>query len=171
MITPVNIRDRLWSLTRKCVVLLSISLATGQVSWAMVEHILSVSTPTGENIFLYILGASSVKLAIYFPYKCLHRRKGEVWEMQLKGSGKTPYSRCVGYFSLFPFSSFSSLFSCFSFCYIRQHCITWYQLLLQVRRWSSCDPFFCEGVPVQWSHACPGCPNQQGCQVREEGKV
>ena len=31
--------------------LVSISLATGQDSWAMVEHIFSVSTPTGEDIF------------------------------------------------------------------------------------------------------------------------
>lgn len=81
MITPVNIRDRIWSLIRKCVVLLSISLATGQVSWAMVEHILSVSTPTGENIFCI--------------FKVLHQLNPQFNSIiNVCTAGKEKYGRC-----------------------------------------------------------------------------
>lgn len=81
MITPVNIRDRIWSLIRKCVVLLSISLATGQVSWAMVEHILSVSTPTGENIFCI--------------FKVLHQLNPQFNSLiNVCTAGKEKYGRC-----------------------------------------------------------------------------
>lgn len=42
----------------------------------------------------------------------------------------------------------------------------WLCILPQVRRWSGCDSLVCQGVPVQRSHAFPGCSHQQGCQVR-----
>lgn len=120
------------------------------------------------------------KALTYIPYKMSHR-KGEVWELQLKGSGKTPYSRYD--FQLF-FLSFSliSPFQIWPNSMSVMPNVTknikisliWnfsmnLTILMQVRRWSSCDPFFCERVPVQWSHALPGCSHQQGCQVRGTG--
>lgn len=61
------------------------------------------STPTGEETPVCFKDVSTADAAV-------HRRNGEVWELQLKGSGKTPYSRFDLCFCLFVVCLFFFLF-------------------------------------------------------------
>lgn len=88
---------------------------------------------------------------------CCCWRQGEKWELQLKGSGKTPYSR---YSLIFYFSRLNKNWCCLNY--------NWKSLLSYFPEewwWQSGTSFLSEGIFMQWGNALSQNSNQQSCKV------